>query len=101
MLPEPGAPIHCPLNGAGWPVAVLRLEIMPSCKSVEHMAFALADTSRRFRMGVVATFHGVEVYAFPHQTTDEIARGFDLGRLAATGTDASHRAAVLAEAQAR
>ena len=71
-MPEPiDQPLRCPTGG--WPKASLRLDL-PGDLKPELAFYELAGLSRRWRIGVVAEVHGVELFAFPHQTVDEIAR---------------------------
>jgi hypothetical protein len=82
-MPEPlDPPIRTPAGG--WPHASLRVDL-PATLAPELAFYELAGLSRRFRLGVVAGFHGVELFAYPHQTTDEIARSFLRLKLMAAG----------------
>ena len=44
--------------------------------SFDEAIYAVACMTRRWRMGVVAHAFGSELFAFPHQTTSEIARSY-------------------------
>ena len=65
-------PIRAPVGG--WPKLMMRLEPVPY-SSREEVYYTLACLARRWRVGVIALLDGIEVVGFPHQTTDEIARG--------------------------
>lgn len=52
------------------------VERMEFCRDVDlsEAAYWLAKASRENRRGMVATVAGADVYAWPHQTVDEIVR---------------------------
>ena len=73
-MPEPIDPIvRAPMGG--WSKAALRLELV-GVETLYDAAYHLAGLARASRMGVVATFQGRDLYAYPHQTTAEIQNGF-------------------------
>jgi hypothetical protein len=57
----------------GWPRLVRRLEVCGAAE-LSDVAYDLARESRLGRHGVVAAFRGRDVYAWPHETVETIAR---------------------------
>jgi hypothetical protein len=57
----------------GWPRALIRLELGMDCPICEAI-YEVARASRQFRRGVVMEVNGTDLFAFPHQSCDEIAR---------------------------
>lgn len=96
------APIPCPANGAGWPMALFRVELtMAGAHTIQTAAFTLATVAREIRMGVITTYAGRELVAFPHQTVDAIVRSHMTERLLADGASVAALASQAAEAQVR
>lgn len=74
-MPEPIDPtLRVPVGG--WPKAMLRVDLTHPCTRDEAI-YEVACLSRQERRGVVAHYNGVDIWAFPHQHTDEIGRTFD------------------------
>ena len=73
-MPEPIDPIlRTPMGG--WSKAAIRLDLV-GVETLAEAAYHLAGLARASRIGVVATFQGRDLYAYPHQSTAEIERGF-------------------------
>src|SRR5579875_941443 len=70
---EPIDPIVPVPRPGGWPRAVYRMELLGAL-APEQAYYELACVSRQLRLGVVAEYQGLDLYAFPHQSTSEIAR---------------------------
>lgn len=62
-----------PVSAGGWPRALIRLELGMDCP-ISEAIYEVARASRQFRRGVVMAVNGNDLFAFPHQSCDEIAR---------------------------
>lgn len=69
---EPIEPV-CGVPQGGWPRALMRLELGLECPIAEAI-YEVCRASRQFRRGVVMTINGMDLFAFPHQSCDEVAR---------------------------
>lgn len=68
----------------GWPGTVLRLEFDADVDSA-GAAFELAAASRRLQSGASATFHGIPMVAYPHETVGEIRDRWQSNRMRELG----------------
>lgn len=62
-----------PVGPSGWPPMVERLEFSRGVP-LSEAAYWLAKASREKRQGMVAKVDGDDVYAWPHQSVDEVIR---------------------------
>jgi hypothetical protein len=72
MLPEPTQPRAARLPDLGWPPIVERVELTRRME-ISEAAYWLASRSRRDSAGLVTLLpSGCNLYAWPHQTVEEI-----------------------------
>ena len=73
-MPEPIDPVlRCPMGG--WPKVAVRVELV-GVTTLADAAYQLAGMARANRLGFVAIFKARDLYAYPHQSTAEIERGY-------------------------
>lgn len=71
MLPEPTQPRAQRLPDLGWPPIVERVELTRTME-ISEAAYWLAYRSRRDCAGLVAKLGERDLYAWPHQTVEDI-----------------------------
>jgi hypothetical protein len=62
-----------PVPQGGWPRSLMRLHLAFDCPIAEAI-YEVACASRQFRRGVVMDIGGQDLFAYPHQSCDEVAR---------------------------